>query len=237
MVLFLTATIHPSSNHLKTGRFDSLERENDYFEAVKFYLSKGYYVVFCENSNTTSEKILKLQTSDQRLEYITFLTELSIKGKSWGEIEIFNYALQNSKLLRDVDYIVKITGRYIIKNIEEILTATNSVEKEVYINPTRNFRWADSRLMIMRKSFYNNYFINTVHLYLDEEKKVFMENVFMKSLFLYLYEGGELVLWPTYPYYEAFDGTHNEKVTFNFFKSLKYKIYYKIKRAIIKHRA
>ncbi len=237
MVLLLTATIHPSSNHMKRGRVDYLDRENDYFEAVQFYLSKGYHIVFCENSNTFSEKILKLQTSDQRLEYLTFQSELSVKGKSWGEIEIFNYALENSKFIKEVDYLVKITGRYIIKNIEEILTATNFVEKEVYINPTRNFRWADSRLMIMRKSYYYNFFIKTVDLYLNEQNRIFMENVFMRSLFLYLYEGGELVLWPTYPCYEAYDGTHNEKVTFGFFKSLKYKIYYKIKKAILKHRA
>lgn len=237
MVLFLTATIHPTPNNSERGRVDYLDRENDYFLAVKFYLTKGYKVVFCENSNTISDKIVKLQTDDHRLEYLTFKTEWSTRGKSWGEIEIFNHALENSVFLKEIHYIIKITGRYIIKNIEEILAPTNFVEKELYINPTRNLKWADSRLMIMRKSFYNNYFIKTVNLYLDEGNKVYMENVFMKSLFLYLYNGGELVLWPTYPCYEAFDGTHNEKVTFGFIKSLKYKIYYKIKKGIFKHRA
>lgn len=237
MVLLLTATIHPSTNNLEKGRVDFLDRENDYFLAAKFYLSKGYRVIFCENSNTNSEKILRLQTSDDRLEYLTFQTELSIKGKSWGEIEIFNYALENSLFLKEIDYIIKITGRYIIKNIDDIVNPTNFVEKPLYINPTRNFRWADSRLMIMKKSYYYNYFIKTVDLHLNEKNKVYMENAFIRSLFLFLYDGGELVLWPTYPCYEAFDGTHNERVTFGFFKSWKYKIYYKIKKRIIQHRA
>lgn len=237
MVLLLTATIHPLNIKSSKGRNNHFVREEDYFLAVKFYLSRGYKVIFVENSNTRSERILNLQTSDLRLEYHAFMSELSHKGKSWGEIEIINFALNNSEFLNEVEYIIKISGRYIIKNIDQLLNPTCQVEKEVYINPTRNFRWADSRLMIMKKTFYTNYLLKTVHRFLNEDKKVYMENVFIKSVLLYLYEGGELVLWPTYPLYDAFDGTHNDKVSFGFFKSLKYKIYYKIKRGVFKHRA
>lgn len=236
-VLLLTATIHTTLNNSVSGRIKSDDRENDYYLAVQFYLSKGYKVVFVENSNTLSKKILSLQTTDLRLEYLTFPTNLSTKGKSWGEVEIFDYALQHSVFLKEINYLIKITGRYIIRNIKEVIEPTNYVEKELYINPTRNFRWADTRLMIMKKSFYQNYFLKTANSFLDEHYKVNMENIFIKSLFLYMYDGGELVLWPTYPFYDAFDGTHNEKITFGFFKSIKYKFYYKIKRNILNHRA
>ncbi len=233
-VLLLSATINPV--FLTKGRIDPDARENDYFLAVKFYLEKGYKVVFCENSNTSSEKILSLQTSDQRLEYLTYSSEWSSRGKAWGEIEIINLALKESNFLKQVDYIVKITGRYIITNIDEFLQGTNQVEKEVYMNPTRNLKWADTRVIIMKKSFYYNYFIPTADATIDG-KNDYMEHILVRSVLFYIYKGGQLVLWPTYPFYEAIDGTYNDKVTFGFFKKLKYRIYYKFKIYVFKHQA
>jgi len=64
-----------------------------------------------------------------------------------------------------------------------------------------------------------------------------MEYVLMKAVFLYLLDAGELNLWPAYPAYDAYDGTHNEKISFGFFKRLKYNLYYKLKTIIFKHRA
>lgn len=236
-VLLLTATINPKFSKLTNGRNNPSDRENDYYQAVSFYLSKGFKVVFVENSNTFSEKILSLNNKYNTLEYHCFESKYSYLGKSAGEVEIFQYAFSKSQFLKEVDYIIKVTGRYIIKNLLELLTSTNFVEKEVYINPTRNLKWADSRLMIMKKSFYSKYFLKAVDLYLDESKKVYMENTYMKSLFLYLLEGGELNLWPSYPIYEAYDGTHNEKISFTLLKKWKYTIYYELKKFAFKHRA
>lgn len=236
-VLLLTATIHPRHSNLTNGRNNPLERENDYYDAVLFYLSQGFKVVFVENSNTVSEKIISLKTRFENFEYHSFETKASHLGKSAGEVEIFHYALDNSRLLKNVDYLVKVTGRYIIKNLMRLLNLTNEVEKEIYINPTRNLKWADSRLMIMRKSFFYKYFLKAVDLYLDEEKKVYMEQTYMRSLFLYLLDGGDFSLWPTYPIYNAYDGTHNEKISFNLLKEWKYYIYYKLKKFAFKHRA
>lgn len=236
-VLLLTATIHPRHINVTNGRNNPIERENDYFKAVSFYLSQGFKVVFVENSNTFSDKILSLKSKYNTLEYHSFETKASHLGKSAGEVEIFQYACCHSQYIKEVDYLVKVTGRYIIKNLLSLLTKTNGVEKEVYINPTRNLKWADSRLMIMRKDFYSNYFLKAVDLYLDEEKFIYMENTFMKSLFLYLLDGGEFSLWPSYPLYHAYDGTHNEKIYFSHVKRLKYFIYYKLKQFTFKHRA
>jgi hypothetical protein len=236
-VVLLTSSIHPQFIDKKLGRNNPQDREKDCYEAVKFYLSKGFKVVFVDNSNTRSELILNLNNDFPSLEYLFFQTQRSFKGKSHGEVEIMKYALEHSILLKEVDYLIKITGRYIIKNLQEILDLTNGVEKEIYINPTRNLRWADSRLMIMRKSYCLNYFFPAVDKYLDETKKVFMENAFMKSLLQYLLDGGELNLWTAYPAYDAYDGTHNEKIKFGRIKRLKYLLYYKIKKFVFGHRA
>ncbi len=236
-VLLLSGTIVPYYKESKVGRIDPIKREEDYFQAIKFYLSKGFRVVFVENSDTRSPKILALQSTYPELEYLSFLTKKSHLGKSQGEVEIMKYALENSGFLKSVDYLVKITGRYIIKNMEELMDGTGGFKAQVYINPTRNLRWADSRLMMMTKDYFLSYFIPAVDRYLDEMKGVYMENTFMKSLFVYLLDGGELTLWPVYPSYEGIDGTHNERVAFSAFKSWKYNLYYKFKKFAFKHRA
>jgi hypothetical protein len=235
-VLLLTATIHPDP-YVTSGRLDPLEREEDYFKATEYYLKIGYKVVFIENSNTKSQKIFDLGRLFPGLEYLFFASQESHLGKSKGEVEIMNFALSQSVLLSKVDYVIKITGRYLISNLDQVVLPTNCIEKDIYINPTRNLRWADSRLMMMKKSYYFEYFLPTVLKYLDEEKKVYMENVFIKSLFYYLIDGGTLNLWPAYPAYQGFDGTHNEQISFSFIKMLRYNIYYRIKKFVFKHRA
>lgn len=237
LVLLLTGTIKPFSGPGKSGRINVKDREDDYFKAISFYLKKGYKVVFTENSNYKSERISNLKDKYSSFEYHSFFSTKSHLGKSCGELEIFKYSLEHSEFLREVDYLIKISGRYIIKNINSLLSKTNSVEHEVYVNPTRNLRWADTRIMILRKSYYSNYFLPVADKYLDESKNVFFENVFMHSIFFYLLDGGDLRLWPIYPAYEAFDGTHDEKVSFNAFKTWKYNLYYKLKIFIFKHRA
>lgn len=237
LVLLLTGTIRPFRPGPESSRNDASTREDDYFRAINFYLKKGYKVVFVENSNYNSERISSLIAHSSLFEYYFFLSQKSHLGKSFGEMEIIEYAIKHSNFLREVDYLIKITGRYIIKNIDSLLVKTNNVEHEVYINPTRNLRWADTRLIIIRKSYYDNYFLPCANKYLDESKKVFLENVFMRSFFFYMIDGGNLVLWPIYPAYDAFDGTHDEKVTFSAFKTWKYNLYYKLKKFIFKHRA
>lgn len=237
LVLLLTATIKPFLTGSESRRTDALVREDDYFKAINFYLKKGYKVVFVENSNYSSIRISSLISNYPSFEYHSFISKRSHLGKSSGELEIFEYAIKHSKFLLEVDYLIKITGRYIIKNIDSLLDKTNKVEHEVYINPTRNLRWADTRIIIIRKSFYINYFLPCAEKYLDESKNVFLENVFMRSLFFYLIDGGDLTLWPVYPAYDAFDGTHDEKVSFNTFKTWKYNLYYKLKKFVFKHRA
>lgn len=237
LVLLLTGTIKPFLGPGKIGRLNVLDREDDYFKAICFYLNKGYKVVFIENSNYYSERISNLKVKFSSFEYHSFVSTKSHLGKSCGELEIINYSLEHSEFLKEVDYLIKISGRYIIKNINSLLSKTNEVEYEVYVNPTRNLRWADTRIMILRKSYYKKYFLPVADKNLNESKNVFFENVFMHSVFFYLLDGGNLRLWPVYPAYEAFDGTHDEKVSFNTFKTWKYNLYYMLKKFIFQHRA
>lgn len=237
MVLLLSASVKPFPTLTMDKRYNPIDREEDYFKAVNFYLSKGFKVVLVDNSGYKSDKLLSLKEIFTNFEYLVFDTKQSHLGKAKGEIEIIDYALVNSAFLKEVDYIVKITGRYIIKNISNLLSQVDFQENPVYINPTRSLKWADTRLMVMRKFYYDKYFLSAIKISDEQRAKSYMEVYFMKSLFLFLLDGGNMKLWPVYPLYQGVDGTHNEKVSFGFFKSIKYSIYYQFKKFAFKHRA
>ena len=234
-VIFLTATIQPGTFDF-VGRANYQERESDYYHAIKFYMSMQLPLVFVDNSNFHSEKIHGLTKDYPLFEYHTFKSEKSIEGKGHGEIEIFDYALVHSEMLKKTDWIIKISGRYIIENISTFLSKIDLEGQEVFVNYTRNMRWADTRFILIKKTFYHEYFKPCVEKYLDEKNMVLLEHIFARSVHLFQASGGEISIWPCYPFYNAHDGTNGEKVYFNYFKKFKYRFYFKLKSKILSHR-
>ena len=57
--IFLTASIEPQ-NVIGLNRNSVSEREDDYYNALIFYLRLNYKIVFCDNSMYDSKKILEL---------------------------------------------------------------------------------------------------------------------------------------------------------------------------------
>ena len=119
--ILLTASIEPL-NTIGLKRNSVFEREDDYFNALVFYLKLGIPIVFCENSMYHSNKILNLVSKNSdKLEYLNFKSINSYYGKSHGEKEIFDYAHQYSEFIKTSDYVVKVTGRLIVVNILYII--------------------------------------------------------------------------------------------------------------------
>ncbi len=235
-VIFLTATIKAESYHF-VGRPNFDTRENDYIKALSFYKEVGFPILFVDNSMYRSEKILSLMANYNKFEYLTFQSKYSHLGKGHGEMEIFDYALNNSELLKQTDLIFKISGRYIIRNISKFIKELNDFDHQVYINFTRRLIWGDTRLFIMKKQFYNSYFKPTAEKFLDEPNDINIERVFARSVHLYMYEGGDMGFWPCYPFYDAHDGSHDHVISFGFWKRIKYNLYFKFKNFSFRHRS
>lgn len=231
--LLLTATLNP-------GNFDFVERkgvgnrEMDYFKAIKFYKGKGYRVVFIDNSNFRSEKILDEFGSDLDFEYLTFQSSLSHLGKGHGEKEIIDFGLKNSKILKDIEFFVKITGRLIIFNIDSLLKDIEFKTSEITANLSRNLSWADTRIMFLTKNFYNNYFSPVANKFLDEKNGFYFEKVFAMSIHLFLAEKGSIKFWSEYPFYRGINGQNGKDYNFNFSRRLKYNFFLFIKKWINK---
>ncbi len=225
--LFLTASIDPK-NTPQVGRNSIEMRENDYFLSLQQFSRLEFNIVFCENSGFHSEKIINY-CSKHGIEYLSFISRESFRGKGHGEKEIFDYALSNSNYVNESEYIVKITGRIYIKNISKILEDLSKSTFYVSTNLTRNLTWSDSRLIIFKKNFYKDYFKAILENHLDESKGVVFERCLARACHKVFTDGFTWTPLPNYPHYVGYNASNNQKYQKNIFKRIKYYIYYKIK--------
>ena len=141
-VILLTATVRPSV--FSKGIGSSEERLKEYLQAIQFYFDRTVYpIVIVDNSNFDFSGLLP---SSSRLESLSYQGIDIGRGKGWGECDILKYALRHSILLRDVDQIIKITGRLIVNNINQILSVCN--------DPTAIYADADLKLTYVHSYFF-----------------------------------------------------------------------------------
>jgi len=224
---FLTATITPKDTPLLKHK-NPRERENEYLISLKNLIKYKLPIIFCENSNTKSEKIIHLLNESKiEFEYLCFESEKSNLGKGNGEAEIFLYALNNSNILKNNDFFVKITGRYIIKNLSKQL---KSLEKNtIYFNISQNLKWTDSRFFIFNYHFYTNYFVKNFNE-LDEKKGIYMEHILNNAILKYIADNNKWNFLNNFPIYEGIYGTDKIKYKNNFLKNKIKEILYKLKK-------
>ena len=230
--LFLTASIDPK-NTPKVDRNSIELRENDYFTALRNFSKLNYKIVFCENSGYHSEKIFNF-CLENNIEYLTFTSKESYKGKSHGEKEIFDYALAFSKYISESDIIVKITGRLYIENTSAILESISKSSFLVSLNFTKNLVLTDSRFFIFKKEFYIDYFKVVLEKDLDEERSIGFEKCLSRACHLAISDGKTWIPLPFYPIYSGYNAFQNKELQKDFFTRLKYKIYYKIKLFVLR---
>ena len=135
--LHLTWTIAPTLGIKKfyKNTLDPRQRLKEYDKAIKFYIKMSQFknIVFCENSNYSckhrKKSIYKLaKMYDKNLEILQFewSNKTLILSYSYWEGECIDYAFDNSTLIKNSNNWRKITGRYIITNINEITSSSNT---------------------------------------------------------------------------------------------------------------
>ncbi|HHW69187.1 MAG TPA: hypothetical protein GX747_02445 [Tenericutes bacterium] len=142
-VLLITGSIDINKNipHIKLT--DTTERLQQYIDSIEYAIKKYHSIqkiVFAENTNylynyTKLKELSKIY--DKELEIISFQgdqTKASIHGKGYGEIEIINYALTNSKLINASKTIIKLTGRIKVSNFDSVLYSSYGKNSFYYIS-------------------------------------------------------------------------------------------------------
>ncbi len=131
-IAFLTSTISPDADVYLLRRNNVEERLKDYENALTFYcgmLKKGVFesIVYVDNSGypLDSLKVIaaNLGVVDQ-IEFISYKSQVNPHNSRYFlEIHLIDYGMQNSKHIQAANnpMVWKITGRYIIDNIDKIV--------------------------------------------------------------------------------------------------------------------
>jgi len=141
-ILLLSACINPNGMSY-TEIQNPKERESHYLNALSYYLKKTKYkIVFVNNSG--EDISYKVDNRDNRIEFLSFYGNDYDKsyGKGYGEFLILQYAFKNSVFISKCNYVIKITGRLIVKNITEISTLNDFIffipRRKVYVECINN---------------------------------------------------------------------------------------------------
>lgn len=185
IVLLITGCVTPSADMPFLVLKDPIERRKQYIDSIKFYINYTpiIKIVFCDNSNAESEPELEVlaKVNNKEFEWLSFMgnqKESEIKGKGYGEGEIIDYAIEHSRFIKKESYLVKITGRLIVKNLSLLLNHI-SLKKGYFFPIYKGF--VDTRIYMMPKKIYSEFFIN-LYLHVDDVKGRYLECVFAECI-------------------------------------------------------
>ena len=127
IVLLMTTTVNVFENVSWLSQKNKEERLKMYGKKIMKWVNKSKLkIVVIENSDHKFNDLIK--HTNNRFEILSFKytkeqKEIMDKYQAKGQHEIFavQYACNNSKLIKDCDFLIKITGRYFVPNLEKIL--------------------------------------------------------------------------------------------------------------------
>jgi hypothetical protein len=158
-IILLTATITPKQGVPNLKRVDPNQRMEDYRHALDSYLpllgSTVDGIVFSENSNTDISILRNLideKKLSDKVEFIVFdgLDYPPHYDRAYGEFKLLDHTMQKSEMIcnhRESAVIWKITGRYKVTNLSQIILSQPSTF-DIYCNFRNHPKfWVDTFLM------------------------------------------------------------------------------------------
>jgi hypothetical protein len=178
VAIVLTGTIIPNTSNQLQHRDPSV-RKSEYLAAIKFY-SQFAPVYFLENSTYSL-----LEDTDFHHLSNTFIKKIPVsaspeKGRGFQEFEMIDYWLNNEPAAPAK--ILKITGRYIYENIQDILTECYSnLTANLLINQYRLSGFTESAIFCITTAYYQQQ-ISGLYRECDDRTGWFIEKALHKRL-------------------------------------------------------
>jgi len=238
-LLFLTACVHPKGM-AQTALQDGDIRLQQYLDAIRFYL--GHYsfkILVVENTEVDLSSYFQKEIEQGRLECLTFdgnSFDRSL-GKGYGEGLIINYAFLHSSFIKECKYLIKVSGRHRVLNLNSIMTVSewflNAKDDLVVceIDPKMNF--ARSDCYIASRFFYERY-LNDGLSHCDDSKDIWFEHILYSCIVHACKDGFQFLFIPFALDQRGDSGTSGEKFAktrlrrkLHFFVNM---LYYKVRR-------
>ncbi len=219
--IFLTASINPSTT-FRLKRTDPAVREQDYASVIeKLHQSVKYPIVFCDSSNYKSKKISDLFNKNKLSEIVEYHRKPFPPqyGKGYEEMLLMKHALSQSAVLKQSDFIVKITGRYYIKNLNKIIS---SIRDDVYVisDFDPNKIYAYSGIFIAKPDFFTKYLFKYDN-FINDSKNQPMEMALNLAIKDALADKKTCINFSEVPIIEGYSGTLNVKIDEKDYHSVK----------------
>lgn len=231
IVVLLTASIMVNNVPFVT-RKDTKLRAKDYEDSLKKWANIDVPIIFCENTGTSLEFLYKVQSNYNmnNLEFISFNgnQEAKSRGKGYGELKIIDYAIKNSKFIFDDSFVIKVTGRFYLKNIDNYIKWLYKIDEPfVNVNFIKNMKLAESRVFGFQVDFFKRYLYKYQHRINDFEN-YFFEHALRDATLEAILDGNLRLPLPIFPVLVGYSGTFGSKVKISFFKILYNKLKYNI---------
>ena len=130
VIIILTTTVNVQ-NKCYLYQTDPIERISIYTDSIKQWLKTDFKIIVVENSGYHFPEFMESKTFEKIIFNESELPEARyLKGNnSKGASELFsiNYAINNSKLIKPGDFIIKVTGRYFIPDFNVNLTGFDAI--------------------------------------------------------------------------------------------------------------
>lgn len=134
--IILTSTVNINPNKYHLHQINKEERLAVYLKSIKQWLEKtNMNIVLVENSGYQFEELSEeLIAYKDRFEIISFVESevpwaanyfnnvIHINSKGASELFAINYAYKNSILIQEATFIIKVTCRYFVPELEEYLS-------------------------------------------------------------------------------------------------------------------
>ncbi len=215
-ILLMTACVNPSSM-IFTKLQNSEDRLKQYIEAVRFYLDNySYKILLVENTEVDLSIYFRKEISENRLECLTFNGNSFDKslGKGYGEGLIIKYAFENSILLKNYKYIIKISGRHKVLNLQSIILTSefflNSNQKLIVCEVEPSKKFARSDCYITSIDFYTEYLIKDLHL-CNDSNNIWFEHILYNSITKAKNDGFQFLYLPFALDQRGYSGTNGER--------------------------
>jgi hypothetical protein len=130
VIIILTTTVNVQQK-CYIHQSDPVERLTVYVESIKQWICTNFKIIVVENSGyhfpefMENDHFEKIIFNESELPEAGYLNGNSSKGAS--ELFSINYAINNSRLIKPGDSIIKITGRYFIPDFNVDLTGFDAL--------------------------------------------------------------------------------------------------------------
>lgn len=232
VVILLTASVDPMGMAF-VAVTDAAERLREYAEAAGSWArAPGIHgVVFCENTGHDLSAIRRAfegaATATEVLQFEGNRFDRSL-GKGYGELLIMSHALEHSRLLRDADLVVKVTGRYRLGHLPEFLRGLQaSWPVQVTADLQRSLTWADSRVFGFTPGFFGRH-LAPWQARLDDGAGLHLEHALARAVHAALAAGERWAPLPAAPEILGRSGTDGKSYRLPWFKALRRRVYRRI---------